>query len=168
MVVLFIYETFHLMLIDGYIYSSVSVSPAMVVVNPGLSDDWWLFPSSSSSSLGPSHAICKVCSAHSSGRCSVSVWGAISKYGRGPLVRIKGPLQSIALPQHPHRQHDAVCPWWPFQGRLLPPSTGLKPCPYNACCDHPASRVLWVPAAVAAEWSEPQPHWEYVGLHQEV
>ncbi|KAH7932509.1 hypothetical protein HPB52_024293 [Rhipicephalus sanguineus] len=37
-----------------------------------------------------------VVSIFSSGRCSVSVWGAMTKEGLGPLVRIRGPFTTAA------------------------------------------------------------------------
>ncbi|KAH7949841.1 hypothetical protein HPB49_016017 [Dermacentor silvarum] len=62
----------------------------------------------------------------SSGRCSVSVWGAISRRGLGPLVRIDGSFTAAYTRADPVYL-GALRIGWAFPGRAVPVQPDRSP-----------------------------------------
>lgn len=98
----------------------------------------------------------------SSGRCTVNVWGAISKDGLGPLVRIEGRFQA--------RSYCAILEkdFIPYvlDGWLLPPPARPEPRPHRALRDGTAGRPRDQDFGVAAGRGGLESYRECVGANE--
>lgn len=102
----------------------------------------------------------------SSGRCSVSVWGAMSADSLEPLVKIAGSFNASQYCDIID-YFAPLCPGWPVHGRVLHPSTELKPSPHSTSRECTAGGPCGVTAVVTSVRGRPQSHRKCVGDNED-